>query len=34
MWRHLKIVSPLLLLNKVTKDDEKNYSSALFVGWN
>jgi hypothetical protein len=25
---------PEPLLNKVTKDDDKNYSLALFVGWN
>jgi hypothetical protein len=34
MWRYLKIVSPLLLLNKVTNVDVKNYSLALFIGWN
>jgi len=34
MWQHLKIVSPQLLLNKVTNVDDKKYSSALLVGWN
>jgi hypothetical protein len=34
MWRYLKIVSPQLLLNKVTTVDDKNYSLALFVGGN
>jgi hypothetical protein len=34
MWRYLKIVSPEPLLNKVTNIDDKNYSLALFVGWN
>jgi hypothetical protein len=34
MWRYLKTLSLQLLLNKATKDDDKNYSSALFVGWN
>jgi hypothetical protein len=26
MWRYLKIVSPQLLLNKITEVDVKNYS--------
>jgi hypothetical protein len=34
MWRYLKNVRPEPLLNKDTKDDDKNYSLALFVGWN
>jgi hypothetical protein len=28
MWWYLKIVSPQLLLNKVTKDDDYNYTSS------
>jgi hypothetical protein len=28
----LKIISPQLVLNKVTKVDDKNYSMALFAG--
>jgi hypothetical protein len=33
-WRYLKNHQPQLVLIKVTKDDDKNCSSALFVGWN
>jgi hypothetical protein len=25
---------PVTAADKVTKDDDKNYCSALFVGWN
>jgi len=32
MWRHSVIRQPVTPLNKVTKDDDKNYSLALFVG--
>jgi hypothetical protein len=34
MWRHSAIRQPGLSLNKVTKDDDKNNSPALFVSRN
>jgi hypothetical protein len=34
MWRYSVLRPPEPMLSKNTKDDDKNYSLALFVGWN